>query len=215
MAYSPVRLARWSCLALCLLAASLALGCGNDGAIDELGDIGLSTRDVPAGWLPADFAETEGRTLWDVLPDLLTSDSDAQLFIRAFQDETGLHGAATILIQTEEPAALPETTESERVLGPLARLLTQQDALLISEVLGGDPGTYFATTDAPLEGSLRSRLVRLLGDGYLYSDSITFSVGPVLAVVTVWYPEQDGPFREVEELVDVVNERLQTYVDGG
>ena len=89
MAYSPVRLARWSWPALCLLAASLALGCGNDGAIDELGDIGLSTRDVPAGWLPADFAETEGRTLWDVLPDLLTSDSDAQLFIRAFQDETG------------------------------------------------------------------------------------------------------------------------------
>jgi len=66
-----------------------------------------------------------------------------------------------------------------------------------------------------VEGSLRSRLVRLLDDGYLYSDSITFSVGSVLAVVTVWYPEQDGPFREVEELVDVVNERLQTYVDGG
>jgi hypothetical protein len=56
--------------------------------------------------------------------------------------------------------------------------------------------------------------VRLLDDGYLYSDSAIFTIGPVLAVVTVWYPEQEGPFRHVDELASEVAQRLGVYLNG-
>ncbi len=55
-----------------------------------------------------------------------------------------------------------------------------------------------------MTGSLRSRLVRLLDEGLLFSDSVIFSSGPVLAVVTVWYPEKDDPLRDVDDLADEV-----------
>lgn len=207
-----VRRHRWALPMLCALLALLAAAC-REGGIADLKDVAISSRDVPADWIPADFREAEGRGLWDTLPELLTANSDARLLLRAFETESGLHGAATILIQTEEPAALPQSTQSDGALTPLTRLLARQDALLGPRVRGGDPGTYFAASDLPVPGSLRSRLVRLLDDGYLYSDSLIFSVDPVLAVVTVWYPEQDGPFREVEEIAGDVEQRLRSYLN--
>ena len=196
------------------LLALLAVGCRGGGQDASLLDVALSSGDVPADWVSADFGQEEGRDLWEILPELLTADSEAHLFIRAFQEEDGRHGVATILIETEEAAALPQIGEDERALGPLARLLEQQDVLLSPIVLGGDPGTYFAAIDAPVPGSLRSRLVRLLDEGLLFSDSVIFSSGTVLAVVTVWYPEEDDPLRDVDDLADEVEARLQVYLGG-
>ena len=214
MKHTLFRFDRWALLTLAALLALLAVGCGGGGQEASLVDAALSSGDVPADWVSADFGQEEGRDLWKILPELLTVDSEAHLFIRAFQEEDGRHGVATILIETEEAAALPQIGEDEQSLGPLARLLEQQDVLLSPIVLGGDPGTYFAATNAPVPGSLRSRLVRLLDEGFLFSDSVIFVAGPVLAVVTVWYPEKDDPLRDVDDLADEVERRLQAYLDG-
>lgn len=194
----------------------LLVACGSSGsAVDGLSGIALSERDVPDDWQATDIDEVTGRPLWDIMPDLLSVDSELQLLIRAYEDEDGLRGAATILVQAEVPGALPQTKNDEEVLGPLGRLLMEQDALLVSGVIAGDPGAYFAASEFPLPDSVRSRLVRMLDDGYLYSDSVIFSVDSVLAVVTVWYPEEDGPFRDLEELAALVAQRMRDYVEEG
>ena len=205
---------RFWCLTATAALSALAVGCGASG-ISELSDAAITARDVPADWNLADFGEAEAQRLWAVLPELLVSDAEASLFVRALEGERGLHGTATILIETENPATLPKSTDGERALGPLSRLLAEQDAFLNPDIRAGDPGTYFAMSDVPRPGSLHSRLVRLLDDGYLFSDSTIFSVGPVLAVVTVWYPEQEGPFRHVDELASDVADRLQVYLGEG
>ncbi len=211
MECSLIRRNGWQLATLCALLAVLVVGC-RGGGIAELEDVAITARDVPADWVAADFDQSEARRLWDVLPDLLTENSEARLFLHAVEEEEGQHGVATILIETEEQAALPRPTDGDRLLVPLTRLLVRQDALLGPEVLGGDPGTYFGASDIPLPGSFRSRLVRVLDDGYLYSDSAIFTVGPVLAVVTVWYPKQDGPSHEVDDLASEVAGRLEAYL---
>ena len=214
MRHTLFRFDRWTLLTLAALLALLAVGCRSGGEDASLLDVALSSGDVPADWVSADFGQEGGRDLWNILPELLTADAEAHLFIRAFQEEDGRHGVATILIETEEAAALPQIGEDEQVLGPLARLLEQQDVLLSPIVLGGDPGTYFAAINAPVPGSLRSRLVRLLDEGFLFSDSVIFVAGPVLVVVTVWYPEKDDPLRDVDDLAGEVERRLQVYLSG-
>lgn len=74
-------------LAAWLPLALAAAGCLGGGGIGELNEVALSERDLPADWVLADFDQAEGRVLWDLLPELLTSNSEAQLFARAFQDE--------------------------------------------------------------------------------------------------------------------------------
>lgn len=191
---------------------ALASGCLGSGQVDELSEVALSEDDLPDDWSLSDFDQVEGRVLWDLLPELLTSNSDAELFARAYQDEAGVHGAATILIATDDPAALPDPAGGQRVLGPLAQLLVAGEALWGPPVTAGDPGTYFASSEVPIPGSLHSRLVRLLAEGSLYSDSLVFSSGPVLAVVTVWYPEKEGPLQDIDELARRVEERLRSYI---
>jgi len=206
----PVRYLRWSLPGLCLALVLLA-GCRADS--ESWKDAALSSQDVPAEWTPADLSQTQGQELWDTLPDLLSANSEAQLLLRAFESESGLEGAATILVMVDEPAALTVTADEDKTLAPLGRLLDRQDALLSPQVRAGDPGAYFASSDVPRPGSLRSRLVRLLDDDYLFSDSAIFTVGPVLAVVTVWYPEKEGPFRSVDDLAAEVDTRLRSYLD--
>lgn len=196
----------------CALAVMFLVACSSSGsAIDELSNIALSDGDVPNNWQAADIDEVSGRPLWDIVPDLISVDSEAQLLIRAYEDEDGLRGVATIVIHADVPGALPQAKNEEDALAPLARLLMEQDALLVSEVLAGDPGAYFSASEFPLPDSVRSRLVRLLDDGYLYSDSVIFSVDSVLAIVTVWYPEEEGPFRDLEELAEVVEQRMRDF----
>ena len=195
-----------------VLLALAAVACGGGSTLD-LADVAVSARDVPADWVPADLSEEELAPFWDLLPELLTTDANARLLVRGIQSEAGLQGVSTLLIQTDEPRALPADIASEQSLGTLSRLLIQQEALLGPPVLGGDPGAYFSGTDTPLPGSVRSRLVRLLDSGYLFSDSVIFTKGPVLAVVTVWYPDVDEPVRDVYELASEVERRLRVYLD--
>ena len=196
--------------ALLALIALLAIACAAGGE-PTLEGAALSARDVPRDWQPADIEDTQGDTLWDTLPDLLAASSDARLMLRVFEAESGLHGAATMFIVTEDAAAIPETIQDEAALTPLSRLLARQDALLIPDPLAGDPGAYFAVDDEPLPGSVHSRLVRSMdGEVLLYSDSTIFTVGSVLAVVTVWYPEAEGPQRDIDELVTEVARRLRS-----
>ena len=205
--------ARRSLAALLALSILLAAGCQASGAA-TLDDAALSSRDVPHDWRPADIEESKGAALWDTLPDLLTVSSDARLILRVFESEFGLHGAATMLIETDDPAVLPPTIQDDEALAPLSRLLARQDALLIPEPLGGDPNAYFSVSDEPLPGTVRSRLVRTFdGEALIFSDSATFTVGSVLAVVTVWYPEDEGPLLDVAELSSGVERKLRTYLE--
>ena len=196
----------------CVLIVSALSACG--GAAADLEDAAISSRDVPEGWLPADLDDVKGQALWNALPALLTEDVDARLILHAFEAESGLHGAATLLIETDNAAAIPEAAENDDVLGPLSQLLESEDALLLPNPRGGDPKAYFAVSDTPLPGSIRSRLIRLMDDELVHSDSLTFSVGNVLAVVTVWYPEKEGPIEELNEIAGRVETRLQSLVTG-
>ena len=63
-------------------------------------------------------------------------------------------------------------------------------------------------SEQPVPGTIRSRLIRLMEDGLVHSDSLTFSVGNVMAVVTVWYPEQEGPAEDLAEIASSVQARL-------
>ena len=203
--------ARRSLAALLVLSLLLAVGCQAGAA--TLDDATLSARDVPRDWRPVDIEESQGAALWDVLPDLLTVSSDARLILRVFESESGLHGAATMLIEADDPAALPPTIQDDEALAPLSRLLARQDALLIPSPLGGDPNAYFSVSDEPLPGTVRSRLVRTLdGDALIFSDSATFTTGSVLAVVTVWYPQDEGPLLDVAELSSDVERKLRSYL---
>ncbi len=190
--------------------ALFAVACSSDGQ-PTLESAALSSRDVPRDWQPADIEESQGDALWDTLPALLTANSDARLILRVFETESGLHGAATMFIETEDPAAIPQAIQDDAALTPLSRLLVREDALLIPDPLAGDSGTYFSSSDDPLPGAIRSRLVRSFdGEVLLYSDSTTFTVGSVLAVVTVWYPEAEGPQRDIDDLVVDVERRLRS-----
>ncbi len=201
-------------LALAPLAplAALTLAACQGSAAPTLDSVVLTEDAVPQDWAAADFDETQERALRDLLPRILGSNSEARLVLRAFENETGTQGAAVILIETAETAAVPQEISGQRVVAPLAELLVQQEALLGPDVGGGDPGTYFALSDEPVAGSLRSRLVRLRDDDRLFFDSLAFPSGRVLAVVTVWYPEREGPFRDIEALAEDVALRLKDYL---
>ncbi len=194
-----------------LIMAALS-ACG--GAVADLEDAAISSRDVPEAWLPADLDDTKGQALWDALPALLTENAEARLILHAFKAESGLHGAATLLIETDNAAAIPEAAQNNTTLGPLSLLLEREDALLLPDPRGGDPNAYFAASETPLPGSIRSRLIRLMDEELVHSDSLTFSVGNVLAVVTVWYPEKEGPIEDVNEIAASVETRLQSLVTG-
>ncbi len=120
-----------------------------------------------------------------------------------------------MLIETDAPTALPEPAGDEALLAPLGRLLVREDALLLANPRGGDPNTYFAVSDVPLPGAIRSRLVRLVDEDLIHSDSVTFNVGNVLAVVTVWYPEKEGPAGDLNEIASNIEARLQSVVTRG
>jgi hypothetical protein len=195
-------------------AAALALlsACSDGGGVTALSDVALSEGDVPSDWAPADLADEEGLVLWAALPQFLQADADTHLFLHAYQGDSGRQGLSTMLIDTNGPAALPRPAQGgDDVLGPLGRLLEAQDTLLLREVDGGDPGDYFAASDLPAD-SLRSRLVRLVDGDRVFSDSAIFARGDVFVIVTVWYREEDGPYRELDDLATEVEERLSSYL---
>ncbi len=68
----------------------------------ELSDVALSLRDVPSSWVPADFNEAHVQELWDTLPDILTAHTQAVLHLSAFEKNSGLSGASTVLIHAEQ-----------------------------------------------------------------------------------------------------------------
>lgn len=186
--------------------------CGGGSA--SLESAAISSSDVPSAWLPSDLDDAKGQALWDTLPQLLTKDSAARIIIHAFEAESGLHGVATMFIETDDAAVIPAAAEDDEVLGPLSLLLMSEDALLLPDPIGGDPNAYFAVSELPVPGSIRSRLIRLIDEDLIHSDSLTFSVGNVLAVVTVWYPEEEGPAEDLGEIALTVEARLQSVVPG-
>ncbi|MEX1254332.1 MAG: hypothetical protein WEE64_08315 [Dehalococcoidia bacterium] len=210
MTRSPLSVNAVLLVAALLAFVAVAVSCGG-GSAPTLDEVALNDGDVPGDWAPSDFDQERGQALWDVLPELLSANSEARLLLRAYEDDTGNEGAAVIVIEAEAAGAIPQEIAGQRVVEPLTQLLLQQEALLGPEVLGGDPGTYFALSDDPVPGSLRSRLARLIEDDRLFSDSLVFPSGRLMVVVTVWYPEQQGPFREVEDLAADVERRLGEY----
>lgn len=205
-------LIRFFAIALASVMLATALSACGGSAPAELEDAAISSSDVPGEWLPTDLDDAQGQALFDTLPKVLASDAEARMVIHAFEAETGLHGAATLFIETDAESAIPETEANDELLGPLSLLLAQEDALLLPNPRGGDPNAYFAVSETPVPGSIRSRLVRLIDTNLVHSDSLTFNVGNVLAVVTVWYPEDEGPTSDIDEIASRVQSSLQSLV---
>jgi len=187
------------------------LACGSTPS--DLSDAALAPEDVPDEWVAAELDDAHGQALWDTLPEVLLDDSDARLIIHAYEEESGLHGAATLFIEAGSAQAIPESDDSDEFLGPLSLLLSTEDAMLLPEARGGDPKAYFSVSELPTPQSIRSRLVRLIDDDLVHSDSLTFNVGNVLAVVTVWYPEDGAPVEDVAGIAERVESRLRSVVD--
>lgn len=202
---------RATAVTLATLSLLLIVACG--GGSRDIEYAALSSKDVPSDWVAAELDDAaKGEALWDVLPELLRHDSDARLILHAFESESGLYGAATLLIETDAPTTLPEPAGDDTLLGPLGKLLVREDALLLANPRGGDPNTYFAVSDVPVPGAIRTRLIRLMDEDLIHSDSVTFNVGNVLAVVTVWYPEKEGPVKDLNEIASNVEARLRSVV---
>ena len=133
--------------------------------------------------------------------------------LSAFETNSGLSGASTVLIHAEQSTTLPQNMAGEQMLGPLARLVARHNALLASQGHDGDPQLYFESNEPRMQGSLRVRQVRLVGDDHLYFASIIFSTGPVLAIVTTWQPATRTPSTGTARLAVAVDERLRSYLE--
>ena len=137
----------------------------------------------------------------------------AVLQLSAFETNNGLSGASTVLVHAEQSTTLPQNIAGEQMLGPLARLVRRHNALLVSQGHDGNPPLYFESNEPRMQGSLRARQVRLFGDDHLRFDSIIFSTGPVLAIVTTWQPATRTPSTEVARLAVAVDQRLRSYLE--
>lgn len=205
---------RWSrpgraVLAL-LVAGALLAGC-RSGSPEEGFSAPralLTGEDVPVGWVPVQ-ADEFPFSLPSPLIDLLMADSTVEGAFSAFRDESGLRGAASLVVLRDASGPFWPSEPSAQALHPLAELVAEQERLV--RLTAGPAGApvNFALTDVPHEGSLRGRTV-LQGPsgGYLFSDSLLFSQGSALVLVTVHYPEEEGPFSPVEILAATVYERV-------
>lgn len=168
----------------------------------------LSDQDVPSGWAavsPDEFPFS----LPSPLLDLLFAESTVSGAFSVFRDSSGLRGAATLVVLNEaHQAFLTDRVNVDR-LKEVAPLIAEQERLARLTAGGAGVPIHFALTDLPREGSLRSRSVLEGPSGELvFSDSILFSEGPVLATVTVQFLEKEGPFRPVEDLAVTVHQRV-------
>lgn len=168
----------------------------------------LSAQDVPSGWAavsPDEFPFS----LPSPLLDLLFAESTVSGAFSVFRDSSGLRGAATLVVLNEaHPVFLTDKVNTDR-LKEVAPLIAEQERLARLTAGGAGVPIHFALTDLPREGSLRSRSVLEGPSGELmFSDSILFSEGPVLATVTVQFLEKEGPFRPVEDLAVMVHQRV-------
>jgi hypothetical protein len=169
---------------------------------------GLSTQDLPSGWTvvpPEQFPFSQDSPV----VELLAAESTTNGAFITFHDTSGLRGAASLVALSEDgwPPLVPEM-DAER-LRDLVPLITEQERLARLTLGPADAPLHFAVTDLPREGSVRARSVLLApSGGFVFSDSIVFSEGPVLAVVTVQVLEDDEPFGTVEDLAETVHRRI-------
>jgi hypothetical protein len=169
---------------------------------------GLSTRDLPSGWTVVPPEEFPFSPHSPVVELLATESTTNGAFI-TFHDTSGLRGATSLVALSEDgwPSLVPEM-DTER-LHELVPLIAEQERLARLALGPADAPVHFAATDIPREGSVRARSVLLApSGGFVFSDSIVFSEGPVLAVVTVQVLEDDEPFSTVEDLAETVHERI-------
>lgn len=149
----------------------------------ETDHVAISVDDVPANWVAIDLNRSQLESLWSLLPDLLTVNSEATWLLSGCESADGIVGASTILIQTESPAALPNDVT----------------------------GVYVTVTNLARPGSLRSRQVHRFSHGHLYFDSLVFSSERILAIVGGWDREQQVPAIDLVSLERLVEERLGVY----
>lgn len=197
-----------------LLAGSMVvilLRGGSGGYADDgfsAARAGLSTQDLPPGWTvvpPEEFPFSAHSPVIALLAEEATING---AFI-TFRDPSGLQGAASLVALNEDSGLLPISEINTERLDELVPLIAEQERLARLALGPADAPVHFAATDIPREGSVRARSVLLTpSGGFLFSDSVVFSEGPVLAVVTVQFLEDEGPFTTVEELAATVHERI-------
>jgi hypothetical protein len=168
----------------------------------------LSDQDVPSEWTavsPDEFPFS----LPSPLLDLLFADSTVSGAFSVFRDSSGLRGASSLVVLNEDRAPFLADGVNVDRLKELAPLLIEQERLVRLTVGGAGAPIHLALTDVPREGSLRTRSVLEGPSGEsIFSDSILFSEGPVLATVTVQFLENEGPFMPVEDLAVTVYQRV-------
>lgn len=203
-----LRLARAAVIAVSVVALAAACSTAPSDEGFSAPRALLSDQDVPSGWAavsPDEFPFS----LPSPLLDLLFADSTVSGAFSVFRDPSGLRGAATLVVLNEAHEDFLTDEVNTEQLKEMAPLIAEQERLVRLTAGGAGVPVHITLTDVPREGSLRSRSVLEDSSGeLLFSDSILFSEGPVLATVTVQFLEKEGPFRPVEDLAVTVHERV-------
>ena len=198
-----------------LLVGLLAVLVARAGDQDEefvARDTLLSEGDLPAGWLPIDAGVYPYMTDSPLIRLMLEEDTEAGAFA-AYRDPEDSSGVATYVVFRPNKPVVLQTTGDAGALERMTPLVAELERLARQRLGGAVPELFFAGTDVPIPGALRGRsLAPPYGEG-VQSESVLFSTGPVLALVVVEHPTDQEPFRPVEELAQVVYDRIQERLD--
>jgi hypothetical protein len=172
----------------------------------------LAEGDLPSGWVPVEAAGYPYMTNSPLIRLLLEQETVAGAF-SAYRDPGDSSTVATFVVFRPDEPLVVQASDDDRTLKTVAPLVTELERLARQRLGGGTPELFFALTDAPIPGSLRGRsLAPPTGEG-VQSDFILFATGPVLAVVVAEHPRGEQPFRPVEELAQVVYDRVLKQLD--
>ena len=172
----------------------------------------LAEHDLPPGWIPVEAAAFPYMANSPLLTLLMEEETVAGAF-SAYRDPNDSFAVATyVVFRPHDPLLLPADPDSGS-LEKVTLLVIELERLARQRLDGALPNIYFAAADVPTAGALRGRsLTPPTGEG-VQSDFVLFATGPVLAVVMVEHPDEEEPFRPVEELAQLVYSRIQEQLE--
>jgi hypothetical protein len=172
----------------------------------------LAEKDLPPGWAPVEAAAypyMEGSPLLTVM---LQDETVAGAFSAYRSPDDSSAVATYVVFRPDEPLVLRAGSDDASLQG-VAPLVLELERLARQRMSGALPELFFADSDVPIPGSLRGRSVAPPTGEAVQSESILFATGPVTAMVVVEHPRGQEPFRPIEELAQLVYNRIQEQLD--
>jgi hypothetical protein len=167
----------------------------------------LAEPDLPSGWVPV-AADTYPFMTDSPLIRLLLDDETVAGAFSAYRDPTDSYAIATYLIfRPDQPLTLAEEPRGAD-LTQFALLVTDMERLARQRLHGVLPEVSFAVSEVPVPGALRGRSLAPVAEDGVQADYVVFTTGPVLALIVVEHPRGQEPFRSVEELAQIVHDRI-------